>query len=311
MSEPVGVLGATGYVGGAVVRSVRDHDSDVRPAAGSAHDRYPSVDVRDRDAVRSFVDGLECVVNAAGLVGIGACSESPGLAVDVNATGATNVAWACREAGVPLVHLSSVATIGEPGPFPVTADSDRCPTTVYGRTKLLGERAIESLVDDTIPAITLRLTTVYGGFDDESAGGHSVLDFFADRAAACEPLPVHRPGTQERDFVHVRDVADAIAAVIDAIGTVAPGPRSYVVGGEDAYSVLELAGLAASVRTSVDGKRPPIERREHPAPEQPLIERYDVDTTALQSDFGVTSGWTVPDWLTTTIESRLDRDRSH
>ncbi len=304
MSESVGVLGASGYVGEAIVHVLQKNGYDVRPAAGSAHDRYPTVDVRERAAIRSFVEGLDYVVNTAGVVGIDACNANPERALDVNATGAANVAWVCRQASVPLVHLSSVATIGEPKAQPITADSDRHPTTTYGRTKLLGERAVRTLAADRIPATSFCVTNVYGTVDGAPGGSHSVLDFFVDRGVGGETLTVHRPGTQERDLIHVRDVADAVVAAIDAIEHREPGSRSYVLGSGTAYSVLELAGLVASELAAIGAPVPAIELCDNPDSRQPTIDRFDVDTTAIESELGVAPAWTVREWISTVVDDR-------
>lgn len=307
MSERVGVLGATGYVGAAAVRTLRANGYDVSPAAGSAHGTYPTVDVGDRPGVRSFVDGLDCVVNAAGLVGVGACSRRPEQAFEVNSAGAANVAWACRSHDVPLVHLSSVAAIGDQDERPITADGRRTPATTYGRTKLLGEQAVGTLTADRVPAISFCVTNVYGIHDGAPDGGSSVLDFFVDRGVAGEPLPVHRPGTQERDLVHVRDVAAAIAAAVDSVGDGDPGHRSYVLGSGTAYSVLELAGLVASEVQAATGSALGIELRENPNPEVPSIERFEVDPTPIESELGVAPEWRVREWIATEVKRRVDR----
>lgn len=306
MSNRIGVLGASGYVGGAVVRALRSNGYDVRPAAGSSHDVYPTVDVRDRAAVESFVDGLDAVVNTAGLVGVGACDSRPDLAFEVNATGAANVAWACQQRRVPLVHLSSVAAIGDPPDRPIAATSPRNPTTTYGRTKLLGERAVRSLTGDRTPSVSFCVTNVYGTSHDASEGGNSVVDFFVDRGCAGEPLPVHRPGTQERDLVHVRDVAEAIVAAIDSVGTGYCESRSHVLGSGRAYSVLELAGLVASELHTATERSPGIELHENPNSDSSSIEQFEIDPDPLESDLGFTPDREVREWIATEVDRRTN-----
>lgn len=306
MSDRIGVLGASGYVGTAVVRTLRANGYDVRPAAGSSHETYPTVDVRDRAAVRSFVDGLDAVVNAAGLVGIGACDAQPELAFEVNAAGAANVAWACHSRDVPLVYLSSVAALGDPEHRPVTAANAREPTSVYGRTKLLGERAVGTLSGDRIPGISFCVTNVYGAHEGASDGGNSVADFFVERGCSGEALPVHRPGTQERDLVHVRDVADAVVAAIGSLERADPSYESYVLGSGTAYSVLELAGLIASELRAAAGRSPGIELHDPPNPDSTVIERFEVDPSPLEAELGFTPDRDVREWIATEIDRRMN-----
>ncbi|AXR79529.1 NAD-dependent epimerase/dehydratase family protein [Natrarchaeobaculum sulfurireducens] len=308
MSESVGVLGASGYVGSAVVSTLETEAYDVYPAAGSSHETYPTVDLRDREAIRSFVDDVGCVVNTAGLVGVNACEADPEAAFEINAIGATNVAWACARRGVPLVHLSSVATIGDPERQPITAEHPRDPTTTYGRTKLIGDRAVRTATDGRTPSITYCLTNPYGTPPDRAVAGNSVVDFFLERAIAGESLPVHRPGIQERDLIHVTDAAAAVVAAVDAVidPDASPDARQYVLGSGDAYSILEVAGLVAAACHETIGSSPDVELRERPTPDQPVIRRFDIDTRELEATLGVEPTTTLEGWVDEELRHRLD-----
>lgn len=304
MTERVGVLGASGYVGQAVVRNLEKRGYDVRPAAGSDHEAYPVVDVRDREVVRSFVDSVDCLVDAAGMVGIDTCRSQPDLAYTVNGLGGAHAAWACVRADVPLVHLSTVATIGDPGNEPITAATPREPTTTYGRTKLVGERAARTVTDGRVPSITFLPTNVYGD------GGGSVLDYFLERAVAGEALPVHRPGTQQRDLIHVRDVADAVTTAVDHLTELEPEPvaRSYVLGRGRSYSVLELAGLVADEYRRQTGSELGIELCERPNPDASILERFDVEIESLRRNLGVDPNRDVVENIGDELEQRRRRD---
>lgn len=302
MSDRVGVLGATGYVGDTITRALADGGLGVRPAAGSSHPSYPTVDVRDRGAVRSFVTDCDCVVNAAGLVGVARCADRPDDAFAINAQGAGTVAWACAQAGVPLVHCSSVATLGKPESLPLTADHDREPTTVYGRSKLAGDRLVETATDGLVPSITLALTNPFGTDRSDDGLGDSVLDFFLERARTDDSLPVHRPGSQERDLIHVGDAARAVAAAVDLVIDPATEPRarSLLLGSGDAHSVLQLAGLVAARAPG----SPPIELTDPPSSNAPLLERFSVDPSRLRTELGVEPTWTVREWIDSVLAER-------
>lgn len=308
MAESVAVLGASGYVGSAIVVALESAGYDVSPVAGSSHDTYPVVDVRDREAIAEFLEGVSCVVNAAGLVGIDACTERPDAAFDINATGAATVAWTAGRREIPLVQLSSVATIGPPKTTPITADATRTPTTVYGRTKLCGDRAVEAVTARQTPSITILLTNPYGSPTEDSTGGNSVVDFFLERAVAGKSLPVHRPGTQERDLICIRDVAAAIVAAVSDLttNTAELDARTYVLGSGDAYSILEVAGLVAAAVTERTGSSPDLELCGRPHTDQPVIDRFDVDTSRIESDLGVEPTVDLRTWLEREVATRVD-----
>lgn len=324
LEEPVGVLGASGYVGGATVAALEAAGVDVRPAAGSSHERYPTVDVRDRTAVREFVEGCGCVVDAAGLVGVDTCAEDPDAAFEINALGSATVAWACSRRSVPLVHCSSAAAVGQPETLPIRARHPRNPATAYGSTKLLGERAVRTVTDGRVPSITFVLTNPYGTVDTahgSTVEGGSVVDFFLERAAAGDSLPVHRPGTQERDLIHVRDVARAIVAAVDTLvdsGLTGPADsgratdpraRSFVLGSGDSYSVLEVAGLVSAATRRVTGSSPDIDLRERPS-DRPVIDRFTVDPEPLETALDVRPTVDLESWIRDELEGRLERDRA-
>jgi nucleoside-diphosphate-sugar epimerase len=104
-----------------------------------------------------------------------------------------------------------MAVIGDPQAFPITVDQERDPLNWYGRTKVLGEQAIDSLADGAFPAHQFMISNLYGrheiGGQEVSKG--TVINFFVNRALAGESLTVYEPGTQSRNFVHVTDVANA------------------------------------------------------------------------------------------------------
>lgn len=104
-----------------------------------------------------------------------------------------------------------MAILGNPGEFPITADLPRDPLNWYGRTKLLGERAVRSFAEGAFLAYLFLKSNLYGEhrIGEMEVGKPTVINFFLNRALAGEPLTVHEPGTQACNFVYVRDVARA------------------------------------------------------------------------------------------------------
>jgi hypothetical protein len=73
-----------------------------------------------------------------------------------------NVAWFCKKTGATLVFPFSMAVLGDPQSFPITADQPRDPLNWYGRTKLLGERTVESFANGAFPVHLFLKSNLYG-----------------------------------------------------------------------------------------------------------------------------------------------------
>lgn len=112
----VAITGATGVVGGAVLRHLLADGQKVRALVRSDHLLPPEVerirgDVLDPASLRRAFEGVTTVFHAAGVNQM--CSADPGLMERVNVLGTRNVADAAYEAGALLVHTSSAAVLGE------------------------------------------------------------------------------------------------------------------------------------------------------------------------------------------------------
>jgi dTDP-4-dehydrorhamnose reductase len=102
----------------------------------------PDIDITDLDSVASAVYdvGPEIVVNCAAYTAVDAAETDAVTAQAVNGTGAANVAQAARSAR--LLHVSTDYVFDGNAARPYAEDAAPSPTSVYGRTKLFGERAV-------------------------------------------------------------------------------------------------------------------------------------------------------------------------
>lgn len=135
----VAVIGAFGQLG-SDLRAVLD---DVVPLG------HADVDVTVAESVRTALGAgeLDAVVNCAAYNLVDRAEEEPAVAYAVNALGPRNVAIACAEFGLPLLHVGSDYVFG--------LDADRRepyretdppgPVSAYGTSKLAGEYFVRSL----------------------------------------------------------------------------------------------------------------------------------------------------------------------
>jgi dTDP-4-dehydrorhamnose reductase len=114
-----------------------------------------------RDAVAALVKDAEraAVVNAAAYTAVDAAETDQERAYQVNAIGPGLLAAACAEFSVPLVHVSTDYVFDGEGSRPYEPDDATGPRSVYGRTKLAGERAVLS---SSARAFVVRTAWLYG-----------------------------------------------------------------------------------------------------------------------------------------------------
>ena len=135
----------------------------------------------------------------------------------------------------------------------VPEDAPLGPRNVYAATKVAQEHLAGSWARATAgQAVALRYHNVYGPGMPRDTPYAGVASFFRSALAAGRAPRVFEDGAQRRDFVHVRDVADATVAALDVLtGTGVPGGpgalRAYNVGSGTPRTVGQL-GVSAGRR---------------------------------------------------------------
>jgi UDP-glucose 4-epimerase len=164
---------------------------------------------------------------------------------------------AMRTAGTPrLVFSSTASTYGEPESVPVTEDAPTRPTNAYGATKLAIDHAITSYAAaHGLAATSLRYFNVagaYAGCGERHATETHLIPLVLQVATGQRPeilvFGTDWPtpdGTCIRDYIHVRDLADAHLL---ALQTAQPGEhRIYNLGNGTGFSVREVIACCERV----------------------------------------------------------------
>ncbi|HET7322830.1 MAG TPA: NAD-dependent epimerase/dehydratase family protein [Halococcus sp.] len=313
----VTVTGAAGYIGSCVVDQLQNAhpewdvtalDNFYLGAVRQIGDTpVEHVDIRNRGRLEDALGGADIVMHLAALSGVPDCEEHRDLAYEVNVLGTENVAWFCRKHETGLIFPFSMATIGDPEEFPITVTHPRNPLNWYGRTKLLNERAIETLAEEAFPAHLFLKSNLYGEheIDGKRVSKGTVTNFFLNRALAGETLTVYEPGTQSRNYIHVEDVARAYVKsaerMVEQLDAGETGTEKYELASDEDPSVMDIAELVARVAREERDIETDISLLENPRSGETLVDTFPVDTTRTREKLG----WHVEHTLEDTIRERL------
>lgn len=197
-------------------------------------------DVRDEATMRGALKDADAVVHLAGIVGASACDRDPGLAKGVNFD-SVRLLNKLRSPNQLVVFPNTNSGYGATtGAALCTEETPLEPISVYGRTKCDAER----LLLDSPNAVTFRLATVFG------MSPRMRLDLLVNHfvySAVKDGYIVLFEKDFKRNFVHVRDVADAFLHAIEN-GAVMSG-RPYNLGLDSAN--LSKEQLAFAVKKQV------------------------------------------------------------
>ncbi|MGC2624178.1 MAG: dTDP-4-dehydrorhamnose reductase [Candidatus Acidiferrales bacterium] len=106
-------------------------------------------DITDEKSTREIVEAAQpdAVVNAAAITDVDACETQKDLAFRVNAEGPRNLAIICENLDVPLMHISTDYVFDGEKADPYIEEDEPRPLSVYGRSKLEGERQVQKHLD--------------------------------------------------------------------------------------------------------------------------------------------------------------------
>ncbi|MGN5239909.1 MULTISPECIES: UDP-glucose 4-epimerase GalE [unclassified Rhodococcus (in: high G+C Gram-positive bacteria)] len=157
---------------------------------------------------------------------------------------------AMRLSGTPrLVFSSTAATYGEPEQVPITEDAPTRPTNPYGASKLAIDHAISSYAHaHGIAATSLRYFNVAGAY--RGAGENRVVETHLiplvlqvalgqrERISVFGTDWPTKDGTAIRDYIHVKDLADAHVLALSK--ATAGAHRIYNLGSGEGFTVREV-----------------------------------------------------------------------
>ncbi len=192
-------------------------------------------------------EGFDAIVHCASKTKVVESMEKPDLYRRVIVDGTRNaVELAERVRAQIFVNISTGGAMYGETPACATEHTPTAPDSNYGRFKLEAEGIV---AESDVPSITLRCANIYGPRQRQDLEG-GVIAIFQGCWRRKEPISVYGPGTAERDYVYVSDVADAVTAAFAGnwtgvynIGTGVPTSVNSLIA-----SFTELLGPPAGVR---------------------------------------------------------------
>jgi dTDP-4-dehydrorhamnose reductase len=232
------LLGANGMFGRDAVPVLEAAGFEVQPAD------LPEVDIADRASLERFLDAhsAHVVLNAAAYTDVDGAETHKERALLVNREGARNVAEACRDRSMRMVHISSDYVFPGTNPEGYLPSHPAGPAVnAYGESKLEGERAIAaSLPEDRY--LICRTQWLYGRH------GKNFVDTIAGLARSREDISV--VDDQWGVPTHAVNLAEQIAALVSA----GASGYAHTVGGggpvtwfQEAAEIVRILGLSCRV----------------------------------------------------------------
>jgi UDP-glucose 4-epimerase len=224
---------------------------NVSQHAGNRNFRFVHGDIRDASLVRNVVSDVDFVVHLAALVSVPESFRDPALTHDINANGTLNLLKASVDNGVKrFVYASSCAVYGTAEEIPIKEQHPTKPESPYGASKLTAESHVRKYYEDFgLETVCLRYFNVYG--PRQACNDYSgVITQFLNRMLKNLPLIIFGDGEQTRDFVYVKDVAEAnlLALKCAAHGEV------FNIGTGVATSINQLASTLLEIADKRDLK---------------------------------------------------------
>jgi len=248
------VTGGAGFIGSHIVEKLKqlDHMVVVIDNEYSDNDNFHwrkdtlnvNIDITDYKALKKAFTGADYIFHCAAEARIGPAIKNPVNALNINTIGTCNVLQCAREVGAKKVLYSSTSSGYGLNEAPnIETQPDDC-LNPYSVSKIAGEKLCKMYTDlYGLNTIIFRYYNVFGESAPRKGQYAPVTGIFLRQKAAGEPLTIVGDGEQRRDYIYVKDVANAnvMAAISnpddDAYGQV------YNVGSGKNYSVNEIASF--------------------------------------------------------------------
>jgi nucleoside-diphosphate-sugar epimerase len=246
------VTGHHGYIGSVLAPALREAGHEVVGLDtfyyrgcnfGDGAEFKPALPLDLRDVQPTDLEGFDAVVHLAALSNDPLGDFNPSWTYSINRDATITLASAAKEAGVQrFVFASSCSMYGAAeGDAALTEAAPLRPLTPYAESKVAAEEALTELADDDFAPVSMRNATVYGL--SPRLRLDIVLNNLVAWAHTTGAIRLESDGSSWRPLVHVRDVARATLALLDAPDAVVRGEAFNIGSDVQNYRIRELAEI--------------------------------------------------------------------
>jgi len=187
------------------------------------------------DLLEKQTQDIDGIFHQAALASVQDSFSKPEEYHNVNVNGTENILKLAKKYNFKVVYASSSSVYGNPEKIPIKESDNKNPINPYAETKLEKEKLAKKYSEIGVKVIGLRYFNVFGkGQSKEYAG---VLKLFLEKIRDKLPPKINGDGTQSRDFVYVKDVADANIMSMDS----KINHEFFNVGTSISITILDLA----------------------------------------------------------------------
>jgi len=269
------VTGGAGFIGSHIAETLLKQGESVRVfdnlATGrssnlealqglAGHFEFVQGDLRDSNAVRAAVEGVEVVFHQGALASVPRSIAEPVISLETNIIGTQNVLLAAMHAGVRrVVYASSSSVYGDTPVLPKHEEMPTAPMSPYAVQKLTGELLCGVFTRIYgLETVALRYFNVFGPRQDPTSEYAAVIPRFLTALLEKRHPIVFGDGEQTRDFTYIENVVQA--NLLAATSSAAVGAAMNIGCGEriSLNAVLQTAGelLGIHVHAEYRDSRP-------------------------------------------------------
>ena len=240
MIKNILITGGAGYIGSHIAETLIKNKKKIyivdNLSTGSRKlinkkANFYKVDILQKDKIKKIIDknNIDSIIHLAASLIISEGEIKPKKYFRNNVTGTKNLLLACQNTLIKNFIFSSTAAVYKDGQYKVNENSIIKPQTVYGKTKIKGEKLVQSFCKkNNINYGILRYFNIAGSSPSGKIGllykGDNLFKNFSKQIMKKNPtLKIYggdyntKDGSCIRDFIHVNDIAEIHYKVLNQI----------------------------------------------------------------------------------------------